>query len=245
MRIVDIQKAMLIRLPHRWLSTCFVLTVSCLIYSCAAYKETFENPNRHCFKDPEYGTLECEGFIKFQCTEDLTLPPNSPITRQKTLNVKHSKDIEAPMVGNYLAYDTGDPLDKRDPNRIFIKNGSPWVTLNEDITKILSQMGYMVSNNHNDDENVIEINIKLLDVQTGGGWTDFKSTTRATVVFSVVLKRSTNEVLWSEEFTGEHEIKVVYAYLKDSETTLEKAYCNALKNFADAVQKQEFYDAVK
>lgn len=236
---------MFVRLLNRWLLTCFIVIVSCLNYSCSAYKETFENPDRYCFKDPEYGTLECEGFIKFQCMEDLSLLPDSTITKQKKLNIKHTRDSESPMVGNYLAYDTGDPLDKRDPNRIFIKNGSPWVTLNKDITKILSQIGYVVSNNHNDAENVVEIDIKLLDVQTGGGWTDFKLTTRATVVFSVVLKQSTEEVLWSEEFAGQHEIKVIYAYLKDSETTLGKAYCKALRKFSDAVQKPGFFDAVK
>lgn len=223
-------------MPHYFV---LILGIACLTYSCAAYKETYNNPDRRCWTESilGIGAIKCEAFIKFQCTEDLTLLTYSPITRPKKLNVKRIEGIEAPKVGDLLAHN---------PTPIFLKSGSPWVTLHDDISQILSQLGYVVGSNHDDVKNVVEADIKLLDVQTiEGGWNDLKGTTLATVAFSIVLQKSTGEVLWTEEFTGKHQIKIVYAYLSDSEETLGWAYCHALKSFADSVQAPEFYNRVK
>jgi hypothetical protein len=165
----------------------------------------------------------------------LTLLNYAPIKNRKYIYVKPVEGYESPYVGELQALHV---------TSIFIKGGSPWGALHKDVTSILSQLGYVVSDRQENAGSLLVADFKHLEVRTGGGWTDFKMTTRATVVFSVVLKQSTDEVLWSEEFTGEHEIKVAYAYLKDSEKTLGQAYCNALKNFADTVRKPEFYNMV-
>lgn len=157
---------------------------------------------------------------------------STPEETQKHIYVALKEGYESPYVGELTSYWWS--------THIYIKNGSPWNILHNDITKILNKSGYTLSDKQNDSVMIIEADIKLLDVRTETGWT--KSTTQAIVTFNTVLQDDKGKVLWFKQFTGEHKIDIDYAYLKDYEKTLGQAYCNALTKFSDAIQSSEFYD---
>ena len=197
------------------------------------YNETYKNPDRTCgYKDIHNVEAKCEAYINFQCTEKFALKKPVPRETQKKIHVILKEGYESPYVGELTSYwwSTG----------IYIKNGSPWNVLHKDITSILNQSGYTLSDKQNDSAMIIEADIKQLDVRTETGWA--KSTTQAIVIFNTVLKDDKGKYLWMKEFTGEHKIDINYAYLKDYEKTLDQAYCNALTKFSDAIQPSEFYD---
>ena len=197
------------------------------------YNETYHNPDRTCgYKDILNVEAKCEAYINFQCTENFMLLKSAPKETQKQIYVTLKEGYESPYVGELTSHwwSTG----------IFIKNGSPWKILHNDITSILNQSGYTLSDKQKDSVMIIEADIKLLDVRTETGWT--KSTTQAIVKFDAALLDDKGKYLWFKLFTGEHKIDISYAYLKDYEETLGQAYCNALNKFSDAIQSSEFYD---
>ena len=131
------------------------------------------------------------------------------------------------------------------PFPIFVKNGSPWETLQKDVSRILTQHGYTLVNNLDDAQYLVEADLTLLDVRSDpGGFTDLKGTTRAKAKFNVVFFDTNDKPIWRNEFIGEHQIKVAYFYLKDSATALGNAYCSALDDFSKTIGSEMLKDTV-
>ncbi len=212
----------------------FLLPIVCMNLSCSMWKETYENPDRICWQENVFGKIKCEAFIDFQCPEYLTSIMPAQGKNAKRIYVELVDGPQSPRVGYLLAFP------------IFVKNGSPWETLHNDITQILSQLGYEVTVNADDTKNIIQADVTFLDVRSVlGGFTDFKIPIDAKAIFKVILRNNNEEEVWSDEFIGEHQIKVFYSYLKDHEKTLGQAYCRSLESFSQAAQTPEFKNKVR
>ena len=216
----------------------FIVVSAIFISSCAGFNEAYDD--RVCWDGVSGGVpIQCsEVFINFQCPEDLASVNSKLIARNKKIVIRHVAGYSAPKVGELFSQKGSIP--------IFVKNGSPWETLHDDVKQILRQAGYEVRSNPDGSESVIEADMKFLDVRTNPvGWFDLKGTTQATASFRVILRQNTGEELWAEDFTGKHQIRVAYAYLSDSENTLGQAYCRALENFAHTAQSESFYNKLR
>ena len=218
------------------LSKLLLLVFCCMISSCAMHKETYENPDRRCWqKEPLSfgGKISCEAFIDFLCPDEQLFSEKRLAGRQGRIYLKLVEGPSSPEVGDLYAH--------VQPFPIFVKNGSPWETLQKDISRILSQQGYTLVNDLNDAQYIVETDLILLDVRSDpGGFTDLKGTTLAKVKFNVAFFDANDKPVWSNEFVGERQIKASYFYLKDSATTLVHAYCQALDDFSKATWPEVF-----
>lgn len=218
------------------LSKLLLLVLCGMISSCAVYKETYENPDRRCWeKEPLSfgGEISCEAFIDFRCPNELPFSKKSLAGRPGRIYLKLVEGPSSPKVGDLYAH--------VQPFPIFVKNGSPWETLQKDVSRILTQQGYTLVNDLNDAQYIVEADLILLDVRSDpGGFTDLKGTTRAKVKLNVAFYDANDKPVWNNEFVGEYQIKVSYFYLKDSATTLGNAYCLALDDFSKATWPEMF-----
>ena len=206
--------------------------------SCSTYKETYENPDRQCWEEKTFGKIKCEAFIDFQCSKSISSLGSIQEEKGKKIFFKQVAGPQSPSVGELFAH--------VQPFPIFVKNGSPWETLHNDIEQILNRLGYEVTDNSDDAKNIIEADLTLLDVRSEpGGFTDLKGTTRARITFKIILRNNKGDEGWQEEFVGEHQIKVSYFYLEDYAKTLGKAYCESLENFMQAAQGPEFKSKIR
>lgn len=216
----------------------FIVLPALFISSCAGFNEAYDD--RVCWGGVSGGVpIQCsEVFINFQCPENLASVNNKLIVKNKKIVIRPVVGYSAPKVGELFSHDGSIP--------IFVKNGSPWDTLHDDVEQILRKTGYEVRSNPDATESVIEADMKFLDVRSPpAGWFDLKGTTQATATFRVILRQSTGEELWAEDFTGTHQIKVSYYFLSDSENTLGQAYCRALENFAHVARSESFYNKLR
>ena len=214
-----------------------VLAIAFFISSCAGFNEAYED--RVCWTGTSAIPLQCnQAFMHFRCPVDLESLSGHPITTSKKVAIKPVAGYSAPKVGELFSHQGSIP--------IFVKGGSPWDTLHDDVAQLLRHLGYEVRNNPDSSESVIEADITLLDVHSDpGGWFDLKGTILATASFKVIMQKSNGEELWAGEFTGKQQIKVSYFFLKDAEKTLGQAYCRALEDFAHAARTPEFRDRVR
>lgn len=220
----------------RYIVVDFLLIIAYTTSSCSRLEESYSD--RVCWGEGSSVPLECrEKFVDFKCTENLqisTIALPKDITR---ITTNQTKNYTMPVVGKLFNQHGETP--------ILVKNGSPWVTLHNDIDRILLNSGYEIDHHSSDLENRLDIDIVILDVRSDDpGLLDLKIKTRAVVTFKVTLLRNSGEIAWTEDFTGNEQIEVVYAYLKDSEEVLNRAYCQALRKFASAVTMENFVNSL-
>jgi hypothetical protein len=225
----------LYRIPRPFLKH-LLLICACMNVSCAAYKETFENPDITCWKEGGFGgAIRCEAFISFQCQEDLDLLSGSSVLINKKIVTSHAQGVARPKVGEISRHSGFAP--------IFVKDASPWEILHKDTDYILRQAGFNISTMDEVADRVLEVDMTYLNVQTEPGrWFDLKVPLQAAASFKASLRRKTGEELWAREFVGKHQIMVSYFFLRDSEKTLGHAYCRALEKFSAAVRTSEFQE---
>jgi len=154
--------------------------------------------------------------------------------KNEKISIRLKRDYVSPKAGELFGQHGNIP--------IFVSNGSPWKRLSEDVASMLRQVGYQVDNSSEHAGNVVELDIKLLDVRSkDAGWSSLKGETAAIATFTVTLIRNGTSV-WSEEFSGKDQDKFYYALLSDSERLLNSAYCSALEKFSKKMSAPGFLD---
>lgn len=208
-----------------------IVSIALTSYSCASFNEAYSD--RICWNANTAIPIQCDQvFMPFRCPGDLKFRRNELTTTKNNIKIMTTDGHLSPKVGELFSHHGSIP--------IFVESGSPWITLRDDLTQILKALGYVVSAD-SDAETVILADITLLDVRSDpGGWFDLKGTTKAIASFKLTMNDNNGEELWSDDFYGEHQIKVSYFLLSDAEKTLGQAYCNALKSFAQKAQTAEF-----
>lgn len=205
--------------------------------SCAGFKEAYND--RICFDATSNMPIQCKQvFVDFKCNETITLPASALPKLSKTISTKLARNYVSPKVGELFSQHGNIP--------IFVKNKSPFLTLKNDIDKLLIQAGYKIVHDSEGIANVLVIDIQLLDVRfEEAGWTSLKGVTKATVSFKVTLINNTGVTVWSDEFSTSDNEMVDYALLSDSEKLLNSSYCKSLKKFSEVIYKESFYKNVQ
>lgn len=182
-----------------------------------------------------------ELFMSLQSPPDLPFTDLPLIPTPKIIAVRPMTGLASPKIGELFSHYGSIP--------IYNKGPSPWQTLGNDVTQIMRRSGYQIHDDLADPAapaHIIETDMTLLDVRSEpGGWLDLQGTTRGVAAFRMTLLSGSGEELWSREFRGQHEIKVSYSLLRDSEKTLAQAYAKALDYFARAVRSDEFFSLVQ
>jgi hypothetical protein len=201
--------------------------------SCSGLEEAYSD--RVCWGEDSGVLVECRhASIDFGCREDIETSLVALPRGAGRLATNHTRDPSAPVVGQFFQ-GLGTP--------ILVKNGSPWVTLHNDIDRILRQSGYEIDHAAGGAENRLDLDFTRLDVRSDNpGLLDLTMKTRAVAAFSATLRRASGEAVWSEDFTGGDEIEVAYAHVSDSEKVLNRAYCQALRTFAAAITRDDFVE---
>lgn len=214
-----------------------LLLVGLVVSSCSAFSEAYHD--RVCWEQGSIVPLQCgEAFMPLSCPEDIVTANNQRIAIHRKLALKQVEGYSSPKVGELFSQQGSIP--------IFIEGVSPWLTLHNDLKKILSTLGYDVLTDTNGSDLIVESDITLLDVRSKPGrWFELKGTTHATASFKIIMQQINSKKLWSQEFTGEHKMKVSYVLLSDAEKALSEAYCQALRKFSDTVQRTEFHSRIK
>ena len=209
--------------------------IACLIIStlmmtsCAGYNEAYDD--RVCYSPNSKVPLQCnEVFVEFKC--ERTIPVLVSSEKKGKISIRLKRDFESPKAGELFSQYGGIP--------IFVGNGSPWKRLSEDVANMLRQAGYQVDSRSESAGDVIELDIKLLDVRSkDAGWSSLKGETSAIATFTVTFIRN-EAVVWVEEFSGQDQDKFQYFLLSDSQRLLNSAYCSSLEKFSNRASMPDF-----
>ena len=208
-----------------------LLLAMMLLASCSWYEETYKNPDRTCGFGGLSGMTDerCMAFIELACPADQFPQPAAviqPSIKPATIYVELAEGPQQPLVGDLYA--------NAKPFPIYTKGLSPWQVLQRDVTEILRRQGFLLADSAEQADYLLLADMTWLDVRSEeGGWTDMTGTTRANARFIAMLSARNGETVWQQEFVGHQEFAFVYAYLKDSQSTLGAAYCKTLQRFSE------------
>ena len=65
------------------------------------------------------------------------------------------------------------------------------------------------------------------------------------MVYRIEIVDSRTEVLWERTFSGEETVDSLNLFKSEFEEVFNKAYCNALSTFAEAVKSDDFKQAIQ
>ncbi|MHC4993939.1 MAG: hypothetical protein ACYTGQ_02700 [Planctomycetota bacterium] len=229
------------RTIQRFVRTAAVLLCALLLVACEGFDEAYNE--RVEWRGGSWVPYQREHiFMPLESPEVLPPADATPIPSPKTIAIRLVDGPEAPKIGElYAGYPPIHIINQSPP--------SPWVRLRDDVKRTLTGLGYEVlefTESSDDTSSVIEADMILLDTRSDpGGLFDVKGTTWGYAKFRITLFGVGGERLWFREFSGHHEIKVSYFFLRGSKTTLGEAYAHALEDFAHVAGTPEFYSLVE
>jgi hypothetical protein len=177
-------------------------------------------------------------FVRFGCGEAVSKPVEFGVTRSSVpILVRGAPEPKPLHIGN-LFWRGGD-------KPVYITGTSPNTVLVDDIKKFLTKNGFTVTEDSAGTEATLVADITALGSDSGvwkGNPLDPGSTI-GQIGYTVTLTHD-NKTLWSKDFSEKVKIKAAYAYVKDMEMVMNRAYCNTLVPLENALTSEEFQEAL-